>query len=360
MGFNRGGTYLQNHLSVLPRLAKPSRTTSEDILNAFDQQIDEPLRMHAAIEPDDKLYIGSSSVALGDGTSRSVGPKDGFIPDFPFTSISFSTGNVTGGSVRVDASPFSLPTASNPGVFYRVAFVYNHENNNVVAGFSSEETSVALLPNAGSIFDLLDGSEIGYLDIESISNTQYKSAGATLNVIENKAITRFGFGSGGGGGGLGAITPSWSQPDTDGAAKLFEFGFDTFILPPGDDQVYVSTIIKVPETYSPGKQLSLKAAAYTPSGGNQFDLQVRSFLIKKETTAVNDNALTYTSPSNPISSFVAYTYRELTLHLTDVIGQVGTGSVERGDVLRVELFRNAGDSDPEDIRFLPVLTEVTF
>lgn len=192
----------------LPVIGKPERTQMNSIMSSIDSSVDSPLRLRSA-QPtsDSKLYIGSNRKEFGDGSGKVTPPADDTIQTYAETTIDFQTGAISGGTVTRNGAAFSLPS-STIGQYRRVAFVYQSQQNRVDCTFSAEVAALGSLADAGSLFSLLDGLPIGYIDIEATAATAFKTPGAASNIISNKVgsdsfIWNFGSGSG---SGAGAIT----------------------------------------------------------------------------------------------------------------------------------------------------------
>jgi hypothetical protein len=169
-----------------------------------------PLRLYASAIPDSKLNIGANLVQVGDGSGLTVPPADNTLPAFPLSTIDFLTGATTGGTIKRDYNAFTLPTAV-AGKFYRVFFVYQAVLNMVNCSFSPQANDVASLQDPGLTSASLDGQVIGYVDLEAITTSTYKTALSVTSIIESAVggvsrIFRFGSGGGGGSGGVGDTT----------------------------------------------------------------------------------------------------------------------------------------------------------
>ena len=88
---------------------------------------------------------------------------------------------------------FTRPNITT-GQFTRLAFTYQSASNQIDSVFSAAAASQGALTNAGTLFAGLDGTPIGFVDLEATAAFNYKTAGASTNVIEDAQITRFGSG----------------------------------------------------------------------------------------------------------------------------------------------------------------------
>lgn len=167
-----------------------------------------PVLLRASFPVADALLnIEPSLVEAGDGGGKSVPPIDDVIPSpTAATTINFQTGFVVGQTVTLSGAAFALPTGT-VGQYRRFALVLRNTGT-IDTLFSSEQASVAALPNAGAMLSTLNttvvGLPLGWVDLECDNVTgKYRTAGSTTAVIENIVgasyrVNRFGAGGGGG------------------------------------------------------------------------------------------------------------------------------------------------------------------
>ena len=120
--------------------------------------------------------------------------------------------------------------------------------------------------------------------------------------------------------------------------------------------------VKVPQGYVTGTQILLYISLYSPSTTNTIKLAATSYLIKKDSTAMESTANSHASTNGALTNATtARKYRQAEIDLTDGNGQINSQDVEAGDTLRVEITRDsATDTDTADIRFVPDLSEVQY
>lgn len=191
--------------TALTTLGTTSGTLLNTVLADIDGEINQPLRLAASTIPDSFLRIQKAILTSSDGGGRAAPAFNDIVGNYPETTINFATGAVSGGTVTKDGLTFSLPTTTI-GNYRRVAFVYKPDTEVIDCTFSTEAASYGALTNAGTLFSLLDGLPIGYVDLQAYAATSFKSPNAGTNVIANTvagipAIYRFGSGSGAGGAG---------------------------------------------------------------------------------------------------------------------------------------------------------------
>jgi len=174
----------------------------------------EPLKLtQSPTTPDTKLYIATNQPEANDRTISSTPPIDSTLVRYPndtaaYVTLDLSSGVVSlGTTVRKDGGigAYTLPTTTI-GNFRRVAFAYVSSSNIVDSSWSAESATQAGLSDPGLVFGNLVGLNLGYVDLQAVTSTTYKTAGSSSTVIENSGIYRFASGAGTGGSGTGDIT----------------------------------------------------------------------------------------------------------------------------------------------------------
>lgn len=162
-------------------------------------------------------------------------------------------------------------------------------------------------------------------------------------------------GASAGGGGGGSL--NWDEPPGSSPVAAIENGQKVFLFEAGSSNNLVA-FIKIPASHSPGAQLNMNVSMYTSSSSQNIKMETSSYLIRKNTDAIDSVAnshastnanITNTAPSNKL--------QEATVDLTDGSGQINSLTVQPGDMIKVELSRGT-DTDPADIKFIPNGTEV--
>jgi hypothetical protein len=190
---------------TLPTTANVPGDILSEVLSDFDSEINQPLRISASAVPDAFLRFEKSVINSSDGGARTAPVFNDFLGNYPATTINFTTGAVSGGTITKDGAAFSLPSTT-VGYFRRVAFVYKPDTEVIDCTFSDEADLFTSLTNAGILFSTLDGLPVGYVDIQAYAPASFKSAFSGTNVISNSVAgspTVFRFGSGAGGSGSG-------------------------------------------------------------------------------------------------------------------------------------------------------------
>ena len=169
--------------------------------------IDGPLALFATRSANDSLLnIGANQVTGSDGTTKSTPPLDDTIQSYVASTIDFQTatavGGTTGGAFTTEAGTFTRPAIAL-GQFTRMVMVYQSGNNAIDTKFAPSAASQGALEDAGTLFSSLDGTPVGFVDLESTgaSNFNFKTPGAATDIIENLGLTTFASGAGGGAGG---------------------------------------------------------------------------------------------------------------------------------------------------------------
>jgi len=157
-------------------------TSDGDWVKGSQVDLDEPLSIHEARPtPASYVTIESNQLLGADGTTKSTPPGDDAINLYSGLQIDFQTGLATGGTaggtVTTEGGPFTRPSipVSN---FVRLVLVYQSGNNAIDTKFSIAAASQGALENAGALFASLDGTPIGYIDLEYTANFNFKTPGA--------------------------------------------------------------------------------------------------------------------------------------------------------------------------------------
>lgn len=162
-------------------------------------------------------------------------------------------------------------------------------------------------------------------------------------------------GASAGGGGGGSL--NWDEPPGQAPLKTVENNQIVFLYEADGSNRLVS-FIKVPQGHSPGTQLKMRLSHYSPSTSNNVLLKTVSYLIRSNTDAISSTTNSHVSTNTAITnSGVANKLVETIADITDSSGQINSITVQPGDMIRVELFRDI-DTDTADIRFIPNGTEV--
>lgn len=323
----------------------------------------QPLRLEQSDPIDQILNIKSNIRQQTDGGSLVTPPADDVINTYANTTINYSSGATTGGTVLVDDGAFALPSCT-AGQFRRQVFVYRSLTNDVNTTFSGTAGSVGALTNPGVLFATLDGINFGYINLECVSGgNAYKTAGSATDVIENNpgsgsTIFRIGTGSGSGTGG-GGSTVLWNAPDGSAPIKSIENGEVVYLYERAGSNQLIAWI-KVPESHKANKPITAKIAYYSASTVNTVLLKSTTYLVRKDTDAVTSVANSYVSTNVAVTnSATTNQYREITLDLTNSVGEINSLQAVAGSILRVVLTRGT-DTDTAEVRFLPSAGELTF
>lgn len=190
----------------------------DSILGRIDQNFDSPLSLFASATPDALLNIAANQVELGNGRLKSSAPSEDVINSYVATTINFQTASVSGGSVLTDGAAFALPT-STIGQFRRCVFVYRSDDNVIDTHFSAEAASVGALDNPGILFAEIQGTPVGYIDLEATAANAFKTAGSATAIIENKVGSTSTIYVFGGGASTGSVASDNINYATDGQFK---------------------------------------------------------------------------------------------------------------------------------------------
>lgn len=160
------------------------KTLEEAIEEGYLGTGDSPLRMYAANPPDSKLYFKGSKVEGIDGATRAVAPIDDLDVTTADGWFDFQALTTSGQLFHYQGAQF-LPPVSTTGYVRR--FCFSLLSTGVInVNYSDEETHTSLLPDVGTLFSVIDGQPIGFIDLECIGSQDFKTAGSSTSVIEAK------------------------------------------------------------------------------------------------------------------------------------------------------------------------------
>lgn len=160
------------------------KTLEEAIEEGYLGTGDSPLRMYAANPADAKLYFRGSKVVGTDGASRAVAPIDDLDVTTADGWFDFQALLSSGPSFEYQGAQF-LPPVSTTGYVRR--FCFSLLSTGVInVNYSDEATHTSLLPDVGSLFSVIEGQPIGFIDLECIGSQDFKTAGSSTSVIEAK------------------------------------------------------------------------------------------------------------------------------------------------------------------------------
>ena len=191
--------------SAIDSVNLPAESKLHDIIAGFDKEMNTPFRIYPSVPASSILNISSNLVEKGDGSAQTTAPSDDLVNVFPDSTIDYQTGVTTGGTFRRNGGLWNIPSCT-VGRYKRQVFVYRSADNVIDVTYSTESITPAGLENAGALFARLEGTPIGYIDLECTNAGGFqKTIGSATNVIEGKVgadyrIFRFGSGSGGGAG----------------------------------------------------------------------------------------------------------------------------------------------------------------
>lgn len=182
----------------------------------------------------------------------------------------------------------------------------------------------------------------------------YNKGGTMFTRDNGGTVSPLGSGGGGGGGAQWHGDADSPIESTENGEKVWEF--DTTHA----QKLYL--FLRVPSSYLAGRQLSMYVGAYSESTSNEWNLQAVSTLVRQNLDAIDSVANQETNDSGDLTNTVANQLRMMEVNLSTATGQINGFSVSPGDLVKVELTRQApgGTEDSADIKFIPGSTEVKF
>jgi len=190
--------------------------------------------------------------------------------------------------------------------------------------------------------------------VPAASRLRVYNKGGIMFIRENGGtVTPIGSGGGGGGGGA-----NW----VGDALEAEEFSENVRQFAEGDTQK-LTLYLKVPQGYLAGRQVQMFLGLYSPDTADDVNMQTVTSLVRAGQDAVDSNTNQHTADTGDLTlTAPANEYFEGTVDLSDATGQVNGFAISPGDLLRVELTREApaGTDATSDVRFIPSSTEVKF
>lgn len=165
-----------------------------------------------------------------------------------------------------------------------------------------------------------------------------------------------GAAGGGGGGGIRWVKATGNAPISTEENGLSVEQFTIALA----QELY--TAIRVPTTYTAGKQIYMKVPAYSPDTSGTNLLSTVATLIRTGTDAVTSTTNQRTSANAAINLATAALANKVNSHLCDLsdsLGKINSVAIAAGDLILVKLTRGT-DTGTSDIKAIPDGAEVTF
>lgn len=140
-----------------------------------------PLRLYGITPADSKVYIDPARRLQSDNTILTAPVIANKVPDFGSGSVA----HIDLQNQTTSGGTFTISFPSSTVGRYRLLALSLMANDVMKATFSSEVTSLGLLPDPGTLFDPA-GVDVGYLILECTDTSgKFKTAGSSTSVIEN-------------------------------------------------------------------------------------------------------------------------------------------------------------------------------
>ena len=218
-----------------------------------------------------------------------------------------------------------------------------------VTNSTGSEQDIALVVIHGRGAENLD-------DLDDV-DTSGKSDGQAL--VYSTSSSKWVPGAGGGGGG----SLIWNALSGYAPTKIEEYGETVYMFDPNAPDSEMVAYVKVPQSYTGGKQIKLYIGIYSPAASGNVKMQSRAYLIRESTESIDATTNSRLSTNTEITNTSGKQYRSLELDLSDSSGEINGVSISSGDILKIRLKRDVSgetSSDSEETRFMPNGTEVTF
>lgn len=162
-------------------------------------------------------------------------------------------------------------------------------------------------------------------------------------------------GSGGGGGSL-----QWVEDD-EAPISAVESKLQVYLFTQALAQKLYA-LVKVPSGYVTGSQIRMRLNFYSPGAANNVLIKTVSTLIRTGVDLVTStvNQRTSTNGAVTLSGATTNIPQSLTLDLSDAAGAINGVAVSPGDLVIVQLTRDAADTSVDDVRVPVYGAEVSF
>lgn len=159
--------------------------------------------------------------------------------------------------------------------------------------------------------------------------------------------------SSGGGGSL-----EWQENVGNAPTATIESFVSSYLYASAQAQELYA-LVKVPNSYTSGRQISMKMSFYSPDSTGNALLQTVTTLIRKTTDVITSttNQRTSTNSAVTLGGGTVNIPQEVTFDLTSSTGQINAVAVSAGDLIIVKLTRGT-DTATSDLRALVFGAEV--
>lgn len=218
--------------------------------------------------------------------------------------------------------------------------------NKDIDGGTASNTSRITLPKADTTTLNALTRKQGTLVYDTTTNSVKYDDGSALQAV--------GSGSGGGGGG----SLQWIE-GANSALIQFQNNMRSYSFQAALAQDLWATV-KVPDSYTPGAQITMRMHYYSPDTSGNVLLQTVSTLIRQGTDAADSvvNQRTSTNAAVTLGS-PANLVRTVTFDLTSATGQINGVGVSANDLIKVELTRGT-DTATSDVQALVFSADLKF
>lgn len=292
---------------------------TEKVRIGEDVQIQSPLKVNSSQET-----VGSASYN-GEVDSSTTGSNQSLSPNKSVLKVT-------------NASLVSVNNVANP-LDGRLLFLTNGTGNLLtIVNDAGGTASHRILTGTGADLTLDPGAAITLV---------YDNVGSRWQVIG-------GVGSGGGGGG----SLEWTEGANAPIPSVENF-VQNYLFSSGNAQELYAAV-KVPQSYSPGRQIRLRTNFYSPDSSGTALLQTVATLIRSGTDAITSTANQRTSTNSAVTLGAGTVDKpqNVVFDLTDASGQINSVAVSKGDLIIVKLTRGS-DTASSDLRALVYGAEVT-
>jgi hypothetical protein len=277
------------------------------------------------------------------------------------TTIS-ANGNLTCGAITNEATTGSAASVANTLVLRDGSsnFSANQITANLVGNVTGNVSGTAATFTGnltGDVTSIGMGTTVIAIKGVTVDDTAKADGKALVYKSGSGNIEYSAVSSGGGGGGSAVI---WNGDVANSPINGIENDQPVFFFSDGNTE-YLTTTLKVPDSYVTGNPVNLKTTWYSLSSSGTVLLKATSYLVRTESESFSSIANSHASTNSAQTNTSAVQTRTATIDVSDGSGQLGGVAITKNSVIRVVLTRDTGtDTDTGDVRFVPNATEVLF
>lgn len=155
------------------------------------------------------------------------------------------------------------------------------------------------------------------------------------------------------------LASEWTADGPNAPQSATENGELVYLFSAGLGQ-QLTTFLKVPQSYVANAKIKLYISYYSPSTSGTVLFSSNAYLIRRGIDAVSSTTNLHASTNTAVTNLsVSNQYNQVTMDLSDSSGLINAVTIQPGDMIRINLYRNVSDTDTALVRFISSSTEAT-